>query len=323
MPTRDDGSDLVANGLVDIAPHLDTLAVIKDHPDAGVLPIEAPQPTYVALHYNVRPGFLFADRNLRLALQHCVDLRRIIDAATGDGRQTITSPFMPGPRVTPRTCRSLPGTSPGRRGSSKRRDGASGPMASTQRAGRGSPPGSSSGGLRVRAASQDGRPHRPAGRDCGTGFVSRPVRFDEDIRALIADYPIRSRDQTALRPVPGCPGAASPIPAPMTAAFDSRLISGPTRPDGNANDMIGFRDPEVDRLIDAGLATYDQSERASITAPCKSSSRRNNPCSSSGAPGGWASLPPRPCPRPGGRSIVRHPAGIAQPETLIVRLAGT
>ena len=50
--------------------------------EAHLLLTRIAQPGFVALHYNLRPGHLFADRNLRLAMQLCVDLPRIIDAAT-------------------------------------------------------------------------------------------------------------------------------------------------------------------------------------------------------------------------------------------------
>jgi ABC-type transport system substrate-binding protein len=323
VPTRDDGSDLVATGLVDIAPDLETLDVVKHHPDAGLLPIEAPQPSYVALHYNVRPGFLFADRNLRLALQECVDLKRIIDAATGDGRQAIASPFMPGSLgydtdlpIPPRDVARAKGlieasgwsvgpdgvyTKGGRRLAARivvRGDSGFGPRAKTADL------------IALQA------------RDCGMDLASMPVRFDEDIRALIAAYP---------HAIPGTKqpfdlylGAWGNFPDPgtMTAAFDSRLITGPTRPDGNANDMIGFRDPEVDRLIDAALATYDKAERARIYRALQEVLAAQQPELFLWSP--WQFGAVTSAVSTAGGSLDRTaPGWFCQPETLVVRLAGT
>lgn len=50
---------------------------------------------YVALHYNLRDGRLFADRNLREALERCVDKDETVAAATGGSGVPIYSPISP------------------------------------------------------------------------------------------------------------------------------------------------------------------------------------------------------------------------------------
>jgi peptide/nickel transport system substrate-binding protein len=44
--------------------------------------------------------------------------------------------------------------------------------------------------------------------------------------------------------------------------FHSRWISSPEQPLGS--NLMGFSDPRVDELLDRGIATYDQRERARI-----------------------------------------------------------
>src|SRR3712207_7873848 len=50
---------------------------------------------YRAIQYNVHPGRLFADRNLRQAMELCIDKERSIEAAT-DRAVAVYSPIPPG-----------------------------------------------------------------------------------------------------------------------------------------------------------------------------------------------------------------------------------
>ena len=50
---------------------------------------------YVAFHYNLREGRLFADKNLREAIELCVDKEETVAAATGGTGAPIYSPITP------------------------------------------------------------------------------------------------------------------------------------------------------------------------------------------------------------------------------------
>ena len=74
------GEDFIAEGLAD-AP--------------GVAWAEYNRTAYVAFHYNLREGRLFADPNLREAIELCVDKEETVAAATGGTGAAIYSPITP------------------------------------------------------------------------------------------------------------------------------------------------------------------------------------------------------------------------------------
>jgi len=94
--TNPDGSDLL-NGTVDIFQFSDLgtgyKATAASH---GVRVVTLPDVGFYALAFNVRPGRVFADPALRLALQLCVDPERNVDAATGGTGDPVYGPVLPG-----------------------------------------------------------------------------------------------------------------------------------------------------------------------------------------------------------------------------------
>ncbi|MEI8334602.1 MAG: ABC transporter substrate-binding protein, partial [Chloroflexota bacterium] len=99
VPARGDGTD-VLDGSVDIyqvPTHATLGAAFETTASArGVRIATPPGAGYEALQFNVRPGRLFADVELRKALQLCVDLPRDVDAATGGAGTPVYGPLMPG-----------------------------------------------------------------------------------------------------------------------------------------------------------------------------------------------------------------------------------
>ena len=74
------GEDFIAEGLADAA---------------GVAWTEYNRNAYVAFHYNLREGSLFADKNLREAVELCMDKEETVAAATGGTGAPIYSPISP------------------------------------------------------------------------------------------------------------------------------------------------------------------------------------------------------------------------------------
>ena len=96
VPTNPDGSDLVA-GSVDIFQWTGLGAAFQATAGSRDILVAAPTvPGFMALIFNVRPGSLFAERDLRLALQLCIDLARDVDAVTGGHGTPVYGPALPG-----------------------------------------------------------------------------------------------------------------------------------------------------------------------------------------------------------------------------------
>ncbi len=81
--------------LVDPFPTLENFIAegLADAP--GVDLVEYNRLGYIGLHYNLREGRLFADRNLREAIELCVDKGETVAAATGGTGAPIYSPIVP------------------------------------------------------------------------------------------------------------------------------------------------------------------------------------------------------------------------------------
>jgi ABC-type transport system substrate-binding protein len=56
-----------------------------------------------------------------------------------------------------------------------------------------------------------------------------------------------------------------PDPADGLSLFSSANVTDAEHPDGNTyTNIMGFKDPAVDRLLEAATSTYDQAERARL-----------------------------------------------------------
>jgi peptide/nickel transport system substrate-binding protein len=253
---KGDGSDIVA-GTVDILPGASLgTAFQATAPAHGVRVVTLPTGGFYALYFNVRPGRLFADLALRRALQLCIDLPRDVDAATGGTATPIYGPVLPGSWADDP---NLP--KPDRDVAAAKRliEGAGWQL--------GSDGVYAKDGVRLGAQilvrTWEPRPKMAdligaQARDCGMDLETLPL--GEDVYYPALSYPLL------------IPGTETPWdlflygwsvgPDPGLGPFTSAQIPSAKNPDGgNAG---GFSDPAFDRLYDAGLATYDQAERARI-----------------------------------------------------------
>jgi ABC-type transport system substrate-binding protein len=229
---------------------------LRPQPDLRV--VQYPESVFHMLAYNVREGMLFADWNLRTALELCIDKPATVDSATqgtGDPVYSFVTPVswayhpdLPKPTRDVAEARSLIEASGWVEGED---------------------------GVYVR----DGE--RLATDIFVTDRVTERLAFmeltAEQARDCGFDLTVVPADQaTVLNPVfeyPHIPGGREePFEAhfigigagfdPDLPFFHSSHISSEEQPDGF--NFMGYRNERVDALIDAGLATYDQRERARI-----------------------------------------------------------
>ncbi len=214
---------------------------------------------YSALQYNVRPGRLFSDLNLRKAVELCIDKERIIEAGPA-GAVPIYSAVPPRswayqaglakPRDVDEARRLIEasGWTPGADGIYER----GGERLSFE--------------VPVRA---DVEPavallDRAAARlrDCGMELIPRPADFP-DLLAMLETFPHL------------VPGTSEPFEAylggwgmaydpDVSELFHSDYMTVEGRGGSPYFNYIGYSNPRVDELLDAGLVTYDQAERSAI-----------------------------------------------------------
>ena len=217
-----------------------------------------PESTYTALMYNLRKGRLFADPNLRAAVEVCIDKPQTVDTATGGLGDVLYSPIDPiSWAFQPDLVRPLRDVDAGRRliEASGWTPGDDGIYVRDGRR------------LRTKVFVFGGEARRVAFmdlvaaqvRDCGIELEVVPATQDEVLGSL-STYPHIA------------PGEKAPFDAlfigwahsfdPDADLFNSRWISSDAQPHGM--NSIGFSDPRVDDLLARGLATYDQRERARI-----------------------------------------------------------
>jgi peptide/nickel transport system substrate-binding protein len=228
----------------------------------------APQPGYMAVQINVRPGRLFVDVNLRRALQLCIDQPRDVDAATAGGVTPIYGPVMPGTwaydPTLPRPARNVAAARNLIAGSGWKL-GADGIY--------------TKGGVRLAAlivvrGDDQQRVHMAdliaeQARDCGMDLRSESLSWAEidpglltyphDIPGTHAPFDLYLGNMSA-NPDPGFDGLNEFVSSSITDAKNPYLNSSTH----NNSDWTGFSDPTVDRLAAAALATYDQATRASL-----------------------------------------------------------
>jgi ABC-type transport system substrate-binding protein len=263
VPATGDGSDLVS-GTLDVyqLPARSTLgpAFEAAAPNHGVRVATPPGWGYEALQFNVRPGRLFADVNLRNALQLCIDLPRDVDAASGGTGMPAYGPIaasswaydptLPKPARDVTAARALIEASGWKLGADSIYVKNKVRLATD---------------VMVRA---ENRPRIKMldlislqAKDCGMEIRSKPISSDQVV-AVLNQYP-------HIVPGTGKPfdlyvGAwgGSKDPGDAFSIFASANISGAKT--FGVNNYIGFSDPVLDRLLTAGMATYDQATRTSL-----------------------------------------------------------
>lgn len=229
---------------------------LRDEPDVQVVAYRGTG--YFMLAYNLREGQLFADPALRTAVELCVDKPATVDAATNGTGDVLHTPVEPvswayQPDV-PRPERDID--------EARRLIEGSGWTAGAD-------------GVYQR----DGR--RLATEVYVAADFAERLEFMDLVSAQVRECGIEltvvpADLLTVLQPLnrfPHIPGDDDePFDArfigwgrnfdPHDPLFHSSLISSEEMPDGL--NFLGFADAEVDRLIDAGIATYDLRERARV-----------------------------------------------------------
>ena len=217
-----------------------------------------PSPGFYMLTYNLREGRLFADPALRQAVELCIDRDATVDAATDGTGDPLYSPVEPASwAYQPDVPRPQRDTDEARRliESVGWAEGAD--------------------GIYVR----DGR--RLATNVLVAADFTQRLAFMDLIADQVADCGIEltvvpADPQTVLAPalafphIPG--GSTEPFDAlfigwaksfdPHDLLWHSDEVSSAERPGGI--NFIGFADPTIDDLLDAGITTSDQRERARI-----------------------------------------------------------
>ena len=263
VATTADGAG-VEDGTIDILQGIRAPAdppVPEPGPDVRVA--TPPEIGFIALHFNVRPGRLFADPALRLALQQCVDLERDVDAATaGTGIPIYTEvtrgtwayePDLPRPDRDPEAARArieAAGWSLGEDGIYAK----DGTRLAAEIVLRGEVQ------ERVRMVDLLAKD----ARDCGMDLRPRP----SELGAILDMLRWHPHD------IPGTDRPFDLYVGGLTTGFDpgsftsvaSWHATSAERPDADAvgGNLSGLADPVVDGLVREGKATYDQEERARL-----------------------------------------------------------
>jgi ABC-type transport system substrate-binding protein len=234
----------------------DVFEAVKGAPNLQF--VTYPDSAYFMLAYNVRPGALFADHDLRAAVELCIDKPATVDAATDGTGVVIYSPIEPAswaydPNL-PRPERDVPqarrlieglGWVPGGDGIYEK-DGkrlATDVFVRTDDT------------QRIAFTDLVGEQVK----DCGIDLTT--VQADGDaILEAVSNYPhVMPGDDEPYEAV--MIGISSRYD-PDDSTWQSSSISSLDQPDGP--NFMGFSNDEVDALLDAGRATYDQRERARI-----------------------------------------------------------
>lgn len=247
----------VADGTFDWAPLPPPVyEQVKDAPELDFA--SYPDNAFGLLAYNLRPGSLFAEHALRSAVELCIDKPATVDTATNGTGDVIYSP------IDPISWAFQPDLRHPERDVAAARD-----LIETA--------GWTAGGDGVYV-----RDDRRLAADVyvSAGDTQRTTFVDlvsEQVRDCGIELNIVRADQfTVLNPLFEYPHVAPGSDKPFEAVFiffahgfdphdptwSSREVSTTENPDGF--NFMGFANAEVDRLIDEGVATYEQRERARI-----------------------------------------------------------
>jgi len=237
------GDNLIAEGIGD-AP--------------GLVWAEYNRLSFTGLHYNLREGRLFADRNLREAMELCVDKDETVAAATGGEGVSIYSPISPSvwafepdlPRPTRdvgkgRELIEVSGWTLGDDGIYRK---------GSQR-------------LTTMVPVNDGNPEGIRFlellafqvAECGIEIVPQPMSLDDLFAALSWPLVAPGADQPWDAVFSGWLTSADPDVLPI---FHSSVITTPSNPEGN--NYMGYASRESDSLLEQARATYDPRERARL-----------------------------------------------------------
>jgi len=264
VPMTADGSGLL-DGSVDVLQFADlALASRAAAASTEVRVVTLPDVGFYGLTFNVRAGRLFADLDLRRALQLCIDLPRDVDTAIGGSASPVYGPVLPGSWADdPALPRPARDTTAARKliedaGWQPRADGIY-----------------AKDGIRLRAdiVVRANRAERVKmadlialqARDCGMDLHSRPTSWD-DILGQLFQYPHNLPGTNTPFDLYLGGWATFPDPAVALSQFASASITDERHADATVfSNLMGFSDPAFDRLLKAASSTYDMAERGRIS----------------------------------------------------------
>ncbi|HYN48848.1 MAG TPA: ABC transporter substrate-binding protein [Candidatus Nanopelagicales bacterium] len=263
VPTNPDGSDLL-NGTVDIFQFSDLgpdyKATAASH---DVRVVTLPDVGFYGLTFNVRPGRRFADPALRRALQMCVNLPRDVDAATGGTGSPVYGPVLPASWADDP---ALPKPARDTAAARKLIEGAGWHLGADGIYAR---DGVRLGADIVVRANREERVKMAdliafQARDCGMDLRSRPTSWDDIVEGFFR-YPHNLPGTSTPFDLYLGGWSNNPDPADGMSLFASSNLTDATHPDGLANgNIMGFTDPDLDRLLEAASSTYDPAERTRL-----------------------------------------------------------
>jgi ABC-type transport system substrate-binding protein len=238
-----------------------TYEEVKDNPDLKF--VEYPDFGFYSLYFNQREGQLFADKNLRQALSYCFDKEATVDAATSGQGVAIYSEIPPASWAFPTAglntypmdqakARQLIESSGWTLGSDGiyEKDGQKLSTVVAVRAGRAD-----------RAKWMQLMSDQV--RECGMDIQYKETDFTALLNMLTTYPHINAAAPETGRPFDAYFGGFNTgfDPDPFSL-YHSSECSTAERPD--TNNYICYQNPEIDRLIEAGLVEFDQAKRAEI-----------------------------------------------------------
>nr|MBA2372875.1 hypothetical protein [Chloroflexota bacterium] len=260
-----DAAQALVDGTNDWLPGLDRSIYdqIKDDPELRF--VEYLEPSFLGLYFNLHPesDALFLDRNLRQAVAYCLDKPATVALATHGHGAPIYSEIPPVSWAYPAAgLKTYPRDQVMARRLIEASGWTTGADGIYEKAGR---------KLATVVAVRSGFPQRSRWlallgdqvRECGIDIGYREVGFAA-IVAMLDVYPHRNAAEPALgRPFDAYFGGLTVgrDPDPFRL-YHSSECSTAERP--STFNHICYANPAVDRLIEAGLVTFEQAERARI-----------------------------------------------------------
>ena len=257
------GGQALAAGQIDWKYSIEggTYKEIKSNPALKF--VEYPDFGFFALYFNNRPGSLFADKALRQAVSYCFDKEATTNAATDNQGVALYSEIPPASWAYPTEGLNKYPKDEGKAKSLI--EGAGWTLGSDgiyEKAGK---------KLSTIVAVRAGRPNRSKWmqlmadqvKACGIDIKFKETDFGAILNMLTVFPHINAADPASGKPFDAYFGGFGTgyDPDPFSL-YHSSQCSTAKQPD--TNNYICYKNPEIDKLIDEGLATFDQTARAKI-----------------------------------------------------------
>jgi ABC-type transport system substrate-binding protein len=225
--------------------------------------VEYPDFGFYSLYFNQREGTLFADKNLRQALSYCMDKEATVAAATSGAGVAIYSEIPPASWAFPtQGLNTYPMDQAKAKGLIESSGWTLGADGIYEKAGQ---------KLSTMVAVRAGRPDRSKWmqlmsdqvKQCGMDIQYRETDFTALLNMLTTYPHINAAAPETGKPFDAYFGGFNTgfDPDPFTL-YHSSECSTPERPD--TNNYICYQNAEVDQLIEDGLVTFEQGDRATI-----------------------------------------------------------